>query len=122
MPITGIVYTPYLYVQVQKEQASACSFCMKTDLFHAVSLSVFFPFFLSCFNKKVLKTPKISMEILSYPLPSFNAIIAKYSDFNVTPSTEASTEVPLSSGAGSSAEDSSSVNESASDETTAAAE
>ena len=62
------------------------------------------------------------MEILSYPIPSFNAIIAKYSDFNVTPSTEASTEVPLSSGAGSSAEDSSSVNESASDETTAAAE
>ena len=61
------------------------------------------------------------MAILSYPIPSFNAIIAKYSDFNVTPSTEASTEVPLSSRAGSSAEDSSSVNESASDETTAAA-
>ena len=61
------------------------------------------------------------MAILSYPIPSFNAIIAKYSDFNVTPSTEASAEVPLSSRAGSSAEDSSSVNESASDETTAAA-
>ena len=30
MPITGIVYTPYLYVQVQKEQVSTCSFCMKT--------------------------------------------------------------------------------------------
>lgn len=99
----------------------ACSFCMKTDLFHAVPLSVLLVFFFPVSTKNT-KTPKISMAILSYPIPSFNAIIAKYSDFNVTPSTEASTEVPLSSGAGSSAEDSSSVNESASDETTAAAE
>ena len=69
MPITGIVYTPYLYVQVQKEQVSACSFCMETDLFHAVPLSVFSPVFLSCFDKKVLKTTKnINENPFLYPL------------------------------------------------------